>query len=187
MPTTRTRCNGVPGRQWRKIAVLLLAVIWALAGPAPAQALAAERDGSPANPAIGSVLPGVDKQVPQEAVLLRLVNQARISAGMPIVTRSALLDQAAAIRAREIANDFRHNRPDGSKGTSVLDDLGIPYRKAGQNIIRGQQLSAENAFRIWMQSAGERNRLLSGDYRSTGIARVEGSGSMVYWVQIFTD
>jgi uncharacterized protein YkwD len=132
-----------------------------------------------------SIMPGVDQEERQEDQLLRLVNQERISCSAQMLMASSQIDTAAKQRAKELLDDFGLARPDGRPGISILDDMDIPYSSASENIIRGHHLSAENAFRIWMGSAGECANIRDKRYGYTGIAKASGADGMVYWVQIF--
>jgi uncharacterized protein YkwD len=84
---------------------------------------------------------------------------------------SAGLLQAAGIRAGEIAALFSHTRPDGSECFTVLEECGVPYRTAGENIAKattGYRSPAE-VIQMWMDSSGHRANILNRDYTSVGI------------------
>ena len=66
--------------------------------------------------------------------ILEFVNQTRAEYGLaPLELHTELL-KAADIRAREIAQVFSHNRPDGSSCFTVLEECDLAYRTAGENI-----------------------------------------------------
>lgn len=118
------------------------------------------------------------EETPQQAVL-RLVNEERKKAGLPAMTTTSQLQQAADIRAKEMNQLVSHNRPDGSSCFTVLDEVGIEYAVAGENIASGVS-SAEAVMQAWMQSEGHRANILNKDFTQIGIGN-DG----VHWVQIF--
>ena len=85
------------------------------------------------------------------------------------------LCKAAAIRAKELVNNFAHTRPNGTSCFTVLDELGISRSAAGENIAAGQQ-SGESAFTAWKEDdknysgQGHRRNMLGEDFTKIGIA-----------------
>lgn len=118
------------------------------------------------------------EETPQQAVL-RLVNEERQKAGLPALTTSGLLQQAADIRAKEMNQLISHDRPDGSSCFTVLDELHIDYSVAGENIASGVS-TAEAVMQAWMQSESHRANIMSEDFTQIGVGN-DG----VHWVQIF--
>lgn len=118
------------------------------------------------------------EETPAQAVL-RLVNAEREKVGLPALTTTDTLQQAANIRAKEMNQLISHDRPDGSSCFTVLDEVGISYATAGENIASGVN-TAEAVVQAWMQSDGHRANILSEDFTQIGIGN-DG----VHWVQIF--
>ncbi len=115
-----------------------------------------------------------------EAVLA-LMNEARAEEGTAALVLDDKLCQAAEIRAKELAELFSHDRPDGSKCFTVLEDIGWNggYGALGENIAMGQT-TPEIVMNSWMNSSGHRANILNGQFSKVGIARY-GNG----WVQFF--
>lgn len=111
------------------------------------------------------------------AEIFRQVNAYRAQNGLPALRRDPVLDQAAAVRAAEIAVKFSHTRPDGRHWSTVSD------RASGENIARGHR-TADKAMAAWMTSSGHRANILRARFGSIGIASVNINGVM-YWVQLF--
>lgn len=122
--------------------------------------------------------PQTEEETPQQAVL-RLVNAERQKAGLPAMSTTTQLQQAADIRAKEMNQLVSHDRPDGSSCFTVLDEVGVEYTVAGENIASGVD-SAEAVMQAWMQSEGHRANILNGDFTQIGVGN-DG----VHWVQIF--
>ena len=113
-----------------------------------------------------------------------LVNAARRDAGLSELELDADLCAAAQARAQEIAQSFSHTRPDGSSCFTILEEFGISYRAAGENIAMGQR-TPEEVMDGWMNSSSHRANILNGTFTSIGVGYyVDGAGA-AHWVQIF--
>ena len=112
-----------------------------------------------------------------------LVNAARAQHGCAGLTVSDSLMQAAAVRAEEIVDHFSHTRPNGSASYTVLDDAGIDFLIAGENIAYGQDTPQE-VVDAWMNSESHRRNILNSEYTEIGTGCFVRDG-VRYWVQIF--
>lgn len=94
---------------------------------------------------------------------------------------------AANVRAVEMAysTKFSHTRPNGSSAMSVLNEMGIKYMAAGENIACGQT-TASAVSKSWKNSSGHYENMISGDYSKIGIGVYKLDGAY-YWVQLFTN
>lgn len=121
----------------------------------------------------------------QRDEVVMLVNEQRSAYGVPILYESALLNQAAQIRAEEITQKFSHERPDGRRGISAFTDLGGTYWEIGENIAGGYPDEAA-VVAGWMHSEHHRENMLHAEYGAIGIGIAENADG-IYWVQMFTD
>lgn len=119
-----------------------------------------------------------------QAVLVE-VNAARAKNGLSALTLDANMNRAAAVRAAEMAQSFSHTRPNGSRGLTALNEAGVSYRTAGENIASGQQ-SAQAVVSAWMNSSGHRANILSSLFGRMGVGQAT-IGGRTYWVQLFAD
>lgn len=119
-----------------------------------------------------------------QAVLAE-VNTARAQNGLSALTLDANMNRAAAVRAAELAQSFSHTRPNGSRGLTALNEAGVSYRMAGENIASGQQ-SAQAVVSAWMNSSGHRANILSASFGRMGVGQAT-IGGRTYWVQLFAD
>lgn len=119
-----------------------------------------------------------------QAVLAE-VNTARAKNGLSALTLDANMNRAAAVRAAELAQSFSHTRPNGSRGLTALNEAGVSYRTAGENIASGQQ-SAQAVVSAWMNSSGHRANILSSSFGRMGVGQAT-IGGRTYWVQLFAD
>lgn len=133
-----------------------------------------------------------DEDAPEESggvqeaaeAVTSLVNAARQDAGLSELELDADLCAAAQARAQEIAQSLSHTRPDGSSCFTILEEFGISYRAAGENIAMGQR-TPEEVMDGWMNSSGHRANILNGTFTSIGVGYyVDGAGA-AHWVQIF--
>lgn len=84
------------------------------------------------------------------------------------------------VRAEELEELFEHTRPDGSSCFTALDQAGINYRAAGENIAMGYR-SPEAVVEGWMNSPGHRANILNGDFTHIGV----GYAPDWNWAQLF--
>lgn len=116
--------------------------------------------------------------------ILTLVNKERAKAGLKEVILDENLEKAAAVRAREIERTFSHTRPDGSSFSTVLKDMGVTYKGAGENIAWGQK-SPQEVMEGWMNSPGHRANILNPQFTKLGVGHYQNSRGTNYWVQLF--
>ncbi|MDO4732846.1 MAG: CAP domain-containing protein [Bacillota bacterium] len=117
--------------------------------------------------------------------IVELVNAERAAEGLQPLVLDSSLCSAAEIRAEEILKNFSHSRPDGSSCFSALQQAGVVYRRAGENIARGQQ-NPEEVMKDWMNSPGHRENILNNGYSRIGIA-LRKANRGYSWAQFFAD
>ncbi|MBR4627610.1 MAG: SCP-like extracellular [Ruminococcus sp.] len=117
-----------------------------------------------------------------------LVNEARIDAGLEPVRVVPYLNDRANVRASECAVKWDHNRPDGSKFSTVIDRSLVPYSYAAENIAAGLP-SPEGTFNDWKASPKHWEAIIDPryDYIGIGVFYDENSPYGWYWTQIFID
>lgn len=120
------------------------------------------------------------------AEAVNLLNQLRKEHGLQPLSwnPNSTLQQAAQLRAKEIAQHFSHTRPDGSSCFTVFEQYGLSYRNCGENIAMGTHLSPQGATELWINSSGHYKNMITPEFREIGLAcYVEGED--IYWVQLF--
>jgi uncharacterized protein YkwD len=127
---------------------------------------------------------------PLENDLFTLVNQARSAEGV-----SALVhDEALRTVAYEFSEDmyrrefFSHTDPDGHDVTDRLDDAGISYTAAGENIAwnSGASNPVQSAHNSLMASPGHRANIVSTAFTRIGCG-IASDGEKYYFTQVFTN
>ena len=115
-----------------------------------------------------------------ESEVLRLVNIERAKQGLAaLFAGSAAAMQAADIRAAEIKTSFSHTRPNGSSCFTALEEAGVSYRAAGENIASGYRTPSA-VVEGWMNSDGHRSNILSKNFTHLAVGYDNNN-----WVQLF--
>lgn len=139
--------------------------------------------------------PGLDEE---EIAFLVLINEYRAEHGLPCLSVSPTLNQAAdwMSEAMGTLGFFSHNEPpcdeDGCTGRDPFErmrDFGhVGWTAAAENIAAGYS-SALAAFEGWKRSPGHNANMLSPHLTAIGIGRVEVPGSTygVYWTTPFSN
>ena len=118
--------------------------------------------------------------------VLYITNKIRMINGLQPLSVTANMQYAANVRAKEIQTLFDHTRPDGTSCFTALEQAGVSYGSAGENIAAGQT-SPQEVIDAWWASDGHRSNMLGSDY--THLAVGYGfNGNLIYkhyWVQMF--
>lgn len=128
-----------------------------------------------------------ETQITQEVRdVLDLVNQERAKNGLSKLTLSNEMTHVATMKAQDMRdkNYFSHNSPTYGSPFEMLQQFGIKYSYAGENIAGGQQ-SAQAVMTDWLNSSGHRANILNKNYTEIGIGYVKGGQYGTYWVQLF--
>ena len=120
-----------------------------------------------------------------EAVL-NLVNAERAKEGLAPLTLNPTATAAAQLRAEELVTLFSHTRPDGTTCFTALNQAGVAYRTAGENIAAGQS-TPEWVMESWMNSSGHRANILNAQFTQLGVGIYYNADTPYghYWVQMF--
>ena len=127
-------------------------------------------------------LPEADSSVSAYAKkVVELVNKERAKVGLSALKLDTKASKAAQVRAREVNSVFSHTRPDGRSCFTALQEAGVSYRSAGENIAKGQK-TPEEVVNAWMNSAGHRANILGKQFTAIGVGySANGNG----WAQFF--
>lgn len=122
--------------------------------------------------------------------MLNLVNEARVENGLNELWYSARVHDVSTLRAYELSSYYSHTRPDGSGFYTAFKDLGLAYRKVGENIAYGRNMfeTAEEVFQAWMDSPSHRDNILNPNYECVafGLCTLKvGKDTYYYWSQEF--
>ncbi len=121
----------------------------------------------------------------QEEKMLNLLNQDRISAGLPPLTLDPELSRIARIKSRDMLDNgyFAHESPTYGKAREMLTRFGYRFSGCGENIAR--HATVEKAQAAFMTSEGHRRNILSAAWQKVGIGIVLDRNGHVYATQLF--
>jgi hypothetical protein len=107
--------------------------------------------------------------------IIKLTNEKREENGLPPLTQSPLLTQAAQEKVHDMFQKgyWAHVAPDGTQPWKFFEDVGYTYKYAGENLARDFKDPA-SAVNAWMASLSHRENLLSPKYKEIGIAVMDG-------------
>ena len=116
--------------------------------------------------------------------IFELTNKERENYELAALTYNDQIQEAADTRAKEIAQQFSHTRPDGTSCHTVVEN--IDYFVTGENLIKADNpiATGEQMMKTWMNSEGHRNNILLADYESMAVG-VYVTDNVTYAVQIF--
>jgi len=115
-----------------------------------------------------------ENKIQSEEQMLNLVNEVRSNNGLSELKMTAELSQLAQLKAEDMAqNDyFSHQSPTYGSPFDLLDDRGIKYSLASENIVRAE--TVYEGFQELMGSEEHRENILNLRYNKMGIGIVEG-------------
>ncbi len=127
-----------------------------------------------------------------EALLVKLTNQARASAGLPALKVDSTLTSVARWRSQDMIDRdyFSHSIP--PNGTKVFDELkriGYCYTAAGENIGTnnyGDDVATQTIQDGFMGSSGHRANIL-GTWAVIGIGAYKGADGKHVWTVLFAN
>ena len=143
-----------------------------------------------ANPAM--IIPGQKISIPNidvktmENQVIKLVNQARVNAGLQPFTANWELSRVARYKSQDMANKgyFDHTSPTYGSPFTMMQNFGIKFTAAGENIAMGQR-TAQDVMNSWMNSPGHRSNILNPSFNQIGVGLAKNSNGMCYWTQQF--
>ena len=66
----------------------------------------------------------------------------------------------------------------------MMQQFGISYRSAGENIAMGQRTPQE-VMNSWMNSSGHRANILNPSFTTLGVGIAKDANGTIYWTQMF--
>lgn len=118
-----------------------------------------------------------------EQEVVALTNEERQKHGLEPLKVDWELSRVAQEKSRDMAlNDyFSHNSPTYGSPFQMMQDWGISYTNAGENIAKGQRTPSE-VVNAWMNSEGHRANILNEDFTHIGVGYYEKGN---HWTQQF--
>ncbi len=124
-----------------------------------------------------------------ETAVLNLINNTRVANGLcPLASNQSLTDIARGRCSDMIGrNYFAHYTPDGKTIFNIMQECGVCYRNAGENLAQATpaSLGSPDAFmNAWMNSPTHKANILRSVYGMVGIG-VVNSGNRIVVTTVF--
>ena len=115
-------------------------------------------------------VPNIDDIKALENEVIRLTNEQRAKYGLPALKANWELSRVARYKSQDMVNKnyFSHNSPTYGSPFKMMENFGLRFTAAGENIAMGQQ-SAQQVVNDWMNSPGHRSNILSSAYNQIGV------------------
>jgi uncharacterized protein YkwD len=120
-----------------------------------------------------------------QADCVAITNNERAAAGLPALSVSGALEQAAAGHSSYQAsrNRMTHTGSGGSSAGNRITAAGYRFRTWGENVAAGYPNCSE-VMRGWMNSSGHRANILNGAFTQIGVAAATSSNGTIYWTMV---
>lgn len=118
--------------------------------------------------------------------VVELVNKERVNRGLQPLKAHAKLTDCAQAKAQNMIdkNYFAHNSPTYGTPFDMIEQWGIKFTAAGENIAYGQNTPKE-VMQTWMDSPGHRSNILSDSFAEIGVGVATNKNGVIYWTQMF--
>lgn len=109
-----------------------------------------------------------------ENTVLYLINTVRVGKGLNVLMPNQILIDISRSRSADMINRdyFAHYTPDGKNVLDILEECGVKYRNAGENLAQSMpaDYGAPEAFmNAWMKSSSHAANILRDCYEMIGI------------------
>lgn len=120
----------------------------------------------------------------EEMQLVSLINAERVKQGLAPLKANNQVGNVARAHSQDMADKgyFDHYDPAGKSPFNRLNDGGISYRAAGENIAINT--SVPNAHNAFMNSPGHRSNVLESSYTEVGVGIIH-EGTRLYVTENF--
>ncbi len=139
------------------------------------------------------IIPGQKLKIPniaevkaQENEVVRLVNAERAKAGLPALKANWQLARVARYKSQDMVakNYFSHTSPTYGSPFSMMQNFGVKFSAAGENIAKGQK-TPQAVMSAWMNSPGHKANIMGTSYTEIGVGLAKDSKGVLYWTQMF--
>lgn len=122
----------------------------------------------------------------QAKEVIQLVNRERNMRGLIPFSENWQLSRVARFKSEDMAlkGYFAHNSPTYGTPFRMMQDFGLRYSAAAENIAMGQR-TPQAVMNAWMNSPGHRANILSPAYTQIGVGVAQNKGGTYYWTQMF--
>ena len=131
-------------------------------------------------------IPSIDDVKALEQQVINLVNKQRANNGLPALKANWEVCRVARYKSQDMINKhyFAHQSPTYGSPFNMMENFGIRFSAAGENIAYGQRTPQE-VMNSWMNSPGHRSNILNATYNQIGVGVAKSSNGTFYWTQMF--
>jgi uncharacterized YkwD family protein len=131
-------------------------------------------------------IPDTKSLTSYEQQVFELVNRERASRGLATFKYSNNVAHVARLKSQDMINKkyFSHTSPTYGSPFEMMEQFGLRFSAAGENIAYGQRTAAE-VMNAWMNSPGHRANILSSAYTTIGVGVAKAANGTLYWTQMF--
>lgn len=131
-------------------------------------------------------IPSIDDVKALEQKVIDLVNQQRAYNGLPALKANWEVSRVARYKSQDMIDKryFAHQSPTYGSPFNMMENFGIRFSAAGENIAYGQRTPQE-VMNSWMNSPGHRSNILNRTYNQIGVGVAKSSNGTFYWTQMF--
>ena len=131
-------------------------------------------------------IPSIDDVKALEQKVIELVNKQRAYNGLPTLKANWEVSRVARYKSQDMIDKhyFAHQSPTFGSPFNMMENFGIRFSAAGENIAYGQR-TPEEVMNSWMNSPGHRSNILNATYNQIGVGVAKSSNGTFYWTQMF--
>lgn len=131
-------------------------------------------------------IPAASSLKSYEDEVTRLINLERTKRGLPALTTNWQLARVARYKSQDMIdkNYFSHTSPTYGSPFTMMQNFGLRFSAAAENIAYGQRTPQE-VVTAWMNSPGHRANILSASCTQTGVGAAKKANGTIYWTQMF--
>lgn len=121
-----------------------------------------------------------------EDEVIRLVNIERAKNGLMALKYNWQAARVARTKSEDMINKnyFSHYSPVYGSPFKMLEDYGLRFSAAAENIAYGQR-TAKEVMNSWMNSPGHRANILNKSFTEIGVGAAKKANGTLYWTQLF--
>jgi uncharacterized YkwD family protein len=118
--------------------------------------------------------------------VIDLTNKEREKNGLSSLKSDSELSNVAQVKSEDMVKKdyFSHTSPTYGSPFEMMENFGIEYSTAAENIAAGQK-SPEAVVNAWMKSAGHRKNILNKQVTHIGVGISQDQSQGIYWTQMF--
>lgn len=132
------------------------------------------------------MIPDTNPLKTHEMQVVEFVNKERANRGLSPFIYNAELSRVARFKSQDMIDKkyFSHESPTYGSPFVMMENFGLRFSAAGENIAYGQQ-TASSVMNSWMNSAGHKANILSQSFTHIGVGVAKMANGTLYWTQMF--